>query len=75
MSSGSNFLVAMNCQLIGPSRSPSSVRPWLTYRSTDSPASASTRRLVQKREAFMAKTKPSGVSLLHLAQLAGLNDE
>ena len=65
----------MNCQLIGPSRSPSSTRPWLTKRWTDSPASASWRRLVQKREAFMAKTKPSGVSARHLAQLAGLKLE
>ena len=63
MSSASNFLVPMNCQLIGPSRSPSSTRPWFTNRSTNSLASASTRRLVQKREAFIEKTKPSGVSL------------
>jgi hypothetical protein len=30
---------------------------------------------VQKREAFIAKTKPSGVSARHLAQLAGLKLE
>ena len=65
----------MNCQLIGPSRSLSSTRPWSTKRRTDSPASASTRRLVQKREAFTANTKPSGVSSRHLAQLAGLKVE
>ena len=35
------------------------------------PASASTRRLVQKREAFMAKTKPSGVAAAHLAKVCG----
>ena len=36
-SSGSNFFVAMNCQIIGPSLSPSSITPELKKRSTDSP--------------------------------------
>ncbi len=65
----------MNCQFTGPSRSLSSTMPWAKKRWTDSPASASTRRLVQKREAFTAKTKPSGVSSRHFAQLVGLKLE
>ena len=52
----------------------SSTSPCVTKRCTDSPASDSTRRLVQKREAFAAKTKPSGVSSRHLAQLALLRE-
>ena len=38
-------------------------------RATDSPASASTRRLVAKREAFTENTKSSGVLSRHLATL------
>ena len=45
--------------------------PLSTKRFTDSPASASTRRLVAKREAFTEKTKSSGVSSRHLAKVAG----
>jgi hypothetical protein len=45
--------------------------PLLTKRSIDSPASASTRRLVAKRLAFSEKTKPSGVWSRHLAKVAG----
>ncbi len=45
--------------------------PLSTKRCTDSPASASTRRLVAKREAFSAKTKPSGAASRHLAKVAG----
>ena len=37
--------------------------------------SASTLRLVQKREAFTANLKPSGVAARHLAQLSGLKLE
>ena len=44
-------------------------------RATDSPASARILRLVQKREAFTEKTKPSGVSSRHLRQLSGLKVE
>lgn len=40
-------------------------------RSIDSPASASTRRLVTKRVAFSEKMKPSGTSAAHLAKTAG----
>ena len=75
MSSGSNFLVAMNCHRMGPSLSPSSTMPWVTNRVTLSLASASTLRLVQKREAFRVSTKPSGVSARHLAKVAGLKPE
>ncbi len=75
MSSGSNCLVAMNCQLIGPSRSPSLPRPWPTKRATASVAVANCLRLVQKRDALIEKTKPSGVSSRHLVQLSGLKVE
>ncbi len=74
-SSGSNFFVPMNCQLIGPSRSLSSCRPWVMNFSIESFASVSFLRLVQKREAFTANTKPSGVSSRHLAQVSGLKPE
>jgi hypothetical protein len=45
-SAASNFLVGMNCHTIGPSFGPSSAMPLLMNRSTDSPASASTRWVV-----------------------------
>ena len=45
---------------------PSSVRPLPRKRSIESPASASTRRLVAKRMAFSEKTKSSGVSSAHV---------
>ena len=45
--------------------------PWFTKRSTDSPASASTRRFVAKREAFSENTKSSGTLSRHLAKVAG----
>ena len=45
--------------------------PLPTKRSIDSPASASTRRLVAKREAFSENTKSSGVSSRHFAKVAG----
>ena len=61
----------MNCQLTGPSLSFSSITPLPKKRSTDSPASASTRRLVAKRGPLTAKTKSSGVSSCHLRKLAG----
>ena len=51
-SSSSNFLVGANCQRIGPSLSPSSEMPEPRNRITNSPASASTRRLVTKRMPF-----------------------
>ena len=35
------------------------------------PASASTRRLVQNREAFTVNLKPSGVAAAHLAKVCG----
>jgi hypothetical protein len=41
----------------------------------DSPASASTFRLVVKREPLTEKTKSSGVSSCHLRQLSGLKVE
>ena len=44
-------------------------------RSMEVPDSASTLRLVQKREAFSEKTKPSGASAAHLAKVAGFCDE
>ena len=62
----------MNCQLTGPSfgrRAPCT--PVAKKRSTDSPASASTRRLVAKRGPFTAKTKSSGVSSRQRAKLSG----
>ncbi len=40
-------------------------------RCTDSPASASTRRLVANLLAFSEKTKSSGVSFRHFAKVAG----
>ena len=70
-SSRSKALVGANCQLIGPSLSPRRSTPLAKKRSIDSPALASTRRLVAKRGAFSAKTKSSGVSSCHLAKLAG----
>src|SRR5271163_4883391 len=70
-SSRSNFLVAANCQLIGPSLSPSSSTPLAKKRDIESPASASRRRLVAKRGPFTAKTKSSGVSSRHFMKLSG----
>ena len=61
----------MNCQLTGPSLSFSSMTPLAKKRSIDSPASASTLRLVAKRGPFTAKTKSSGVSSCHLRKLSG----
>ena len=61
----------MNCQLTGPSLSPSSITPVRKNRSTDSPASASTLRLVANRGPLTAKTKSSGVSSTHLRKLSG----
>ncbi len=49
--------------------------PWPTKRATDSPASASTLRLVQKREALSVKTKPSGTDWAQFSNVAGLNPE
>ena len=63
----SNRLVGMNCHRIGPSLPPSSQSPLPTNLETDSPASASSLRLVQKRSALTANTKSSGVSAAHLA--------
>ncbi len=65
-------MVGANCQTIGPSFGPSSVMPLPMKRATDSPASASTRRLVAKREALSENTKSSGVLSRHLATLFGL---
>ena len=48
-----------------------SAMPPLTKRSTDSPASASTRRLVAKRKALSENMKSSGISSRHLANVAG----
>ena len=75
ISSGSNCLVAMNCHRIGPSLSPSSVSPCCTNRVTDSPASASTLRFVQKRDALTVNMKSTGTVAAQAAQLAGLNVE
>jgi hypothetical protein len=44
-------------------------------RMIDSPALERTLRLVQYRDAFTEKTKLSGVSSRHLAQLSGLKAE
>ncbi len=61
-SSASNFLVGANCHSTGPSLCSRRARPLPMKRSTDSPASASTRRLVAKRLALSENTKSSGVS-------------
>src|SRR3954469_25398935 len=58
-------------KLIGPSLSVSSSKPLAKNRSLESPVSASTRQLVAKRGALKAKTKPSGVSSYHLADIFG----
>ncbi|MCY1360573.1 hypothetical protein D9M69_472050 [compost metagenome] len=71
-SSASNCLVGMNCQTIGPSLSPSSATPLSMKRWIDSPAVASTLRLVVKREAFIENMKSSGVSSRHLRKVSGL---
>ncbi len=49
--------------------------PWAKNRSSDSPAVASSRRLVVKREPLTVKVKPSGVSSRHFFQLSGLKVE
>jgi len=46
--------------------------PLSTKRLIESPASASTRRLVAKRLALSENMKPSGVSPCHLAKVGGL---
>ena len=81
MSSGSNFLVAMNCQLIGPSRSPSSTRPWLTKRSTDSPGlgqhaavGAEARGLHREHEAVGRLGAPLGPARRLEARIVGAVD-
>ncbi len=73
-SSGSNFFAAMNCQLIGPSLSPSNSTPLFRNFMMLSPASASTRRLVAKRGPLAAKAKSSGTSPCHLRKLSGFCD-
>ena len=67
----SNFLVAMNCQLSGPSFIFSRVMPLSRNFSTEGPDSASTQRLVAKRGPFKVKTKSSGVSSCQRAKLSG----
>jgi hypothetical protein len=71
-SAGSNCLVGRNCQLTGPSFSFSCSTPLAKKRSTDAPASASTRRFTAKRGPLTANTKPSGVSSRQRAKLSGL---
>jgi len=71
-SDGSKRWVGANCQTIGPSLCASSVMPLSTKRPIDTPASASTRRWVAKREAFSENMKSSGVSSRHFAKVAGL---
>jgi len=75
MSSGSNRFVAMNCQLIGPSRSRSSESPCVANFAIESAAPASSRLFVQKRDALTENTKPSGVSSRQRIQLGGLKLE
>jgi len=70
-SAASKTLVGSICQLIGPSFSFSSSTPPPRNRSTDAPASASTRRLVANRGPFTANKKPSGVSSRQRAKLSG----
>ncbi len=59
-SSASNFFVGANCQRIGPSLSPSSDTPEPRKRCTDSPASASTLRLVDEADGLQRKDKTVG---------------
>ena len=71
-SSASKVFAGMNCQTSGPSLLPSSLIPLPTKRRMDSPASASTRRLVVKRLAFSENTKLSGVSARHFSKVSDL---
>ena len=68
-------MLGANCQTMGPSLGPSSATPLSMKRMTESPASASTRRLVAKRLALSENTKPSGAVSRHFAKVAGLKVE
>ena len=70
-SASSNFFAGVNCHSTGPSRSPNSSTPEAKKRLIESPASASTRRLVAKRGPLTENTKPSGVSRDHLRNVSG----
>ena len=60
---------------IGPSLSPSSDMPCPQKRAIDSAPSASTRRVVQKRDALAVNMKPSGTVWPHFFQVAGFCEE